>query len=179
MRYFELFLLVCAVVAMYMFADTAQGRAEDADTQLNLARCLMAETSGYSGKNNSEWAAMAWVLQKRSDQMSRRFKRHVSLDDTVQKYCAVFDRWSRYYTGQRAIDIRRSTFDIPHHGKLKTWNRLEAFTARFVAGTVGDPCPEAEHFGNENDVKGRPIYIEVCRELGQRGNKFYIIANAK
>jgi hypothetical protein len=172
-------LLVGCVITLYMFVDTAQGRSVDADAQLNLARCLIAETSGYSGKNNNEWAAMSWVLRKRQFQMSKRYRREFTLDETILRYCAVFNPGSRYHYGQRAVDIRRSTFDSPHHGKLKVWTKLQAFTARFMAGTVGDPCSEAQHFGNHEDVKGKTSYVEVCPELGKRGNKYYKIANAK
>ena len=151
-------LTILAVLGLLAFVGTV--RADD--TGINLARCLRAETDTYSG----DWAGMAWVLRKRA------YQKGVTLNEMVLDYCSVFDRRSRAYYGSRSEKIRTSTFDVPLHGREREWKLLERFVRRFLGGVVTDPCPEAEHFGNAGDV-GRKALVEVCLELGKRGNKFY------
>jgi hypothetical protein len=106
------------------------------------------------------------VLRKRA------FTKGVTLNDMVLQYCAVFDRRAKAYYRKRSKDIRSSTFDEPLHGKVQHWTRVRAFVDAFLAGTVADPCPEAEHFGAKSDVKNKALQ-EVCPELNGRGNTFY------
>jgi hypothetical protein len=160
-RTLEIILLTLAVVYLYAFVS----RADD-DTGINLARCLRAETDAYSGKGNAEWAAHAWVLRKRA------FTKGVTLNDMVLQYCAVFDRRSKAYYRKRSKDIRLSRFGKPLHGKARDWAKLRTFVGAFLAGTIADPCPEAEHFGSKSDVKNKALQ-EVCPELNGRGNTFY------
>jgi hypothetical protein len=160
-RTLEIILLTIAVIYLYCFVS----RADD-DTGINLARCLRAETDKYSGKGDAEWAATAWVLRKRA------FTKGVTLNDMVLQYCAVFDRRSAAYYRKRSKDIRLSRFDEPLHGKARDWAKLRTFVGAFLAGTIADPCPEAEHFGAKSDVKNKALQ-EVCPELNGRGNTFY------
>jgi hypothetical protein len=158
----EIILMIAAIICMYVVAARGQDH-----TALHLAQCLRAETDSYSGHNQTEWAATAWVLRKRA------YQKGVSLDEMVLLYCALFDRRSARYYGLRSENIRQSTFKDPKHGRKKHWQKLERFVLRFLRGVVPDPCPEADHFGNESDVQGKTNMIEVCPELGKRGNKFY------
>lgn len=156
-RTLEFILLVTGIALMYVVA----ARGQD-NTAINLGRCLRAETNTYS----NDWAPMAWVLRKRA------YQKGVTLNEMVLQYCAVFDKRSYAYYRDRSKKIRESTFQAPKYGTEKEWKVLSRFVASFLRGTVGDPCPEAEHFGNEGDVAGKSL-VEVCPELGKRGNKFY------
>ena len=160
-RTIELILMVLAMLFMYYTAAKGQD-----NTALHLAQCMRAETDTYHGYQDREWAAMSWVLYKRS------FQKGVSFNDMILQYCAVFDNRSHHYYGVRARAIRASTFDKPKHGTKKDWAKLKAFTTKFMNGLYPDPCSHADHFGNEGDVKGKAL-VEVCRWLGKRGNKFY------
>ena len=136
-------------------------------TALHLAQCLRSETDKYHGPGNVEWAAHAWVLRKRAVQKG------VSLNEMVLQYCAIFDKRSPAYYGQRANAIRRSSFSRPLHGKKAEWVLLRKFVWNFLLGDViKDPCPSAMHFGTESDVGGKAL-VEVCKWLGKRGNKFF------
>jgi hypothetical protein len=154
--------MVLIVLFIYFTAAKSQDK-----TALHLAQCLRAETNTYSGQHDREWAAMSWVLRKRA------YQKGVSLNAMVQSYCSVFESRSARYNRLRGKDIRASTFDDPKHGTKKEWQRLKDFVERFMAGIVPDPCWQANHFGNENDVRGKTTLVEVCPWLGKRGNKFY------
>lgn len=156
-RLLEIVLLIAAVALMYSTA----ARGDDV-TAINLARCLRAETNTYS----KDWPVMAWVLKKRA------MRKGITLNEMVLQYCAVFDRRSYAYYRARSAKIRTSTFQDPKYGTAKEWRALARFVAAFLKGRVADPCPEAEHFGNEGDVGAKSL-VEVCPELGKRGNKFY------
>jgi hypothetical protein len=147
-----------AGVMWLMHWTAAQGQD---NTAINLARCMRSETDSYSGHNNTEWAAMSWVLYKRA------FQKGVTFNTMILQYCAVFRRCSI-----RANAIRASTFAKPKHGTKKQWAKLKRFTTKFMNGLYPDPCSHADHFGNESDVKGKAL-VEVCPWLGERGNKFY------
>ena len=143
----------------------SRAKAED-KTKLHLAQCLMAETSGYSGYKNTEWAAHAWVLKK------RKIKRGVSLDVSITEYCAVFDKRGYTFYKSRSKKIRATTMENIFFGSQKRWAALFAWVDIFLQGKVKDPCPAAMHFGTDSDVGEKPL-IEVCHWLGKRGNKFY------
>ena len=189
MKIFEIILLVCSMAVMYFVAESsARGDYSvdfDDETRLTMARCLMAETSGYSGPRERQWASMVWVLQKRAWDRSRTKKRTATLLSMTMEYCAVFDSWSKYHYGQRAVDIRRSTFENPifkprQKKNWGNWEDMKRFLDDWVEGKVGDPCTEARHFGAHSDVAGKPIYIHVCKHIGEkRGNKLYMVANGK
>ena len=172
-RTLETYLMVATWLLLIIALNTCgilySAKAQD-KTALHLAQCLMAEEDGqYPDK----WPAHAWVLRKRIKPMEIELKRKVSFDEAITNYCAVFDRRGTRYYGGRADKIRRSTFQNPLHGKAFIWKRLQRFVQAFLQGTIPDPCPVARYFGNAADVKGKPIYIEVCRWLGKRGNKFF------
>lgn len=157
---------ICTVITLlvtlaFLYAFVEQCKAQD-QTALLLAQCLRAEADTYY----PDYAPIAHVLKKRAEQ------RGVSLRVMILDYCAVFDKRSVQHYRRRARAILASTVTSPKHGTKKEWMMLYEFVAHFVDGLIPDPCPKAMHWGGKIDVVW-PGLIEVCPELGKRGNRFY------
>lgn len=137
----------------------------DEDARLDLARCIYAECSLNTPE---ESAAIAHVLVKTWRDRFRN--RGWSVNETLRKYCAVFDRGGVNYHRPRTRDIRESTWKEPLHGKPEQWEWLRDFVGRFVARRVQDPCPVATIWRGRTDIR-KEHWTCPCR-FTERGNEF-------
>ena len=147
------FLAVCASVLV---------RADDrwpawtAEAKLDLSKAILAESNF---RDEQEGAAIAWVLTKRW----RRLSADTPISQMIRNYCALWEPQSYQYYSERSTSIRAATLQSPPgRGYSRRWKALTAFVERFAGRQITDPCPEAMHWGSEDDRKRVPDWKVVC-----------------
>jgi len=149
-----------ALVALAVIARADDRWPEwDAAERLTLAQAIAAENSG----NEADSAAMGWLFVR----TWRRFE-VTRIDGVIQNYCALWDRYSRYYARPSSVAIRAATLDTAPQGPdaagwAKKWPRIVAFVDRFAARQITDTCPGSRTFGGAMDVPRMKGKAPRCR----------------
>jgi hypothetical protein len=148
-------------------------RADEGDV-LALSQALVGEAN-FTATNDH--AAIAHVLQRRATQ------RGVSLARMCQLYVSVLRQRSGVYVVNtpRAMWIRGLTLDAT---KPEAWPANQSWAANAprwlaviataraaIAGTLANPCPEAEHWGGDMDHVWRGLVAVECE--GHMLNTFF------
>lgn len=143
-------MIICAIIYLIRCCDAEPADAQD-NTALVLAQCIRAECDTCT-KDKREPSAILHVLRKAMVRWNANHLEQRTIADQARAYCALFDRSSQHHYGQRASNIRASTFSRPIHGTAEWWAQTRETVELFLSGGLADPTPAADHFGGAMDT---------------------------